>query len=66
MKCLTKKGLSRKEIKSIYNKRYYKKLKESDKIVKINCNCGGRYGIYTKSSHFSTLKHKKFLKSLDL
>ena len=45
-----------------YNKYYHcNKNKYNTKIV---CNCGGKYCTFTKSNHFKTNKHIKYLASL--
>ena len=50
------------------NKDYYNDYYHSNKCrynVKIVCDCGGKYCVFTKSNHFKTKKHNKYLLSLN-
>jgi hypothetical protein len=49
------------------NPEYYNKYYQVNKNkynVKIQCDCGGKYCTFTKSNHFKTNKHIKYLASL--
>jgi hypothetical protein len=46
-----------------YYNAYYHHNKDRYNI-KIVCNCGGKYCTFTKSNHFKTNKHNKYLASL--
>jgi len=64
VKMLTKKGLTPEQIKKIYNKRYYEKMKNNNKIIKITCDCGGVYSLYTRSTHLKSKKHLKHVNNI--
>ena len=48
----------------IYNDNYYNKFK-NEPIKKIKCNCGGITDKYNYSTHNKSIKHKKYLSSLN-
>ena len=54
---LNKNLLTEKEIKKIYNSRYYTKLKEEKRNISTECDCGGKYNLYTKKKHLLSKKH---------
>ena len=50
------------------NKGYYNDYYHSNKNkynVKLQCDCGGKYCVFTKSNHLKTNKHNKYLLSLN-
>lgn len=66
---LTRRGLTKDEIKKLYNKSYYEKTKENnkykDRAQKIDCIvCGGSFCYYNRSRHNITKKHLKMVERL--
>jgi len=63
-------SLTKKELKKLYNKRYYEKTKENNLY---NCRktpqkcevCNGSYQYYNKSRHLKRPKHVKALNKLN-
>ena len=73
--CKAYSGLSKEEYQNDYNKKYYnensQKIKDQVKkyknenlkklTEKHDCECGGRYSLKSKSDHYKTKKHIKWL-----
>ena len=49
----------------IYNDSHYNKYK-NEPMKKIKCNCGGITDKYNYSTHNKSIKHKKYLSSLNI
>ena len=62
---LNKYLLTQKQIKAIYNDRYYKKLKMEGKNQTQTCEiCQGKFNIYSRARHEQTKKHLKNLNNI--
>lgn len=51
------------------SKQYYidniDKIKQ-ERAVKINCDCGGKYRIQHKATHYKTKKHQEYIKNISI
>lgn len=64
---LNKYLLTKTQIKSIYNDRYYKKLKMEGKNQSQTCEiCQGKFNIYSKARHEQTKKHLKKINEINI
>jgi lysozyme family protein len=63
---IDRENMTPKQIKAIYNKRYYNKLKDNNLNNSVECEiCRGRYNRYSVNRHNRSKRHLKFLNNLE-